>query len=281
MNTAIQGKDTTIGNANKRIEDLQAQISDLQQSKTWLQNKVKSLQPVDIALSSLSTSGRPMTMTPYLPDLERSIGNKLTILDRISPGYVPPISISQYAELPDYDAIDSYFLFVNKLDKKKYLVGFNMKFVKFYENDSNTKLVYSKAIQFESIWGGKVNYCSISKLEKFYHFITPLNKIEGYNFKILFEDINKMRTYFEAKFNELFSGTELDFKTNADCSPSESRIRDKITEFNRNYKSLAGGTRRRNRKTRRRHATKKHCRKQLKTHRRKGRREKRKLTRRR
>jgi hypothetical protein len=285
LNTAIQGKDTTIGNANKRIEDLQAQISDLQQSKTWLQNKVKSLQPVDRALSSTSTTGRPTT--PYLPDLLSSIANKLTtILRRASPDYVSPSSISHYATLPN--AINNYFLFVNKLDTKKYLVGHDMEYVKFYENGSNSKLEYPKAIQFSSIWG-RVNYCSISKLEQFYHFITPVDKSETFNFKILFGNINDIRTYFASKFNELFSGTELDFKTNADLNPSESRIRDKITEFNQNYKSLvpfegfsfSGGTRRRNRKTRRRHATKKHCRKQLKTHRRKGRREKRKLTRRR
>jgi hypothetical protein len=237
----------------------------------------------DLKNQSLANPSRG-PVTPFLDDLLRSINNTLKILSRLSPSYVPPISINQFATLKD--AKNRYFLFVNKSDMTKYLVGYDMRYTQFYENGSNTALEYTKAIQFSSIWG-RVKYCSISKLEKNYYFITPLDVSEMLNFKILSGHIKDMRVYFPQKFDELFSNTENDFKTNADMNPSEDRIKAKITEFNKNYKGLvpfegfspSGGTRRRIRKTRR-HATKKR-RRQLKTHRRKGRREKRKLTRRR
>ena len=67
-----------------------------------------------------------------------------------------------------------------------------------------------------------------------------------------------MRTHYKEKFNELFSQTKKDFEEKADLNLDQSRIDNKITSFNKDYKSLvpfagfspSGGTRRRKRKTR-------------------------------
>jgi len=296
LNTTIQSKDQIISEANRNIENLETQISNLKKSKWDLENqlKLKSLvQPVAPTLTSYNTGYTNLTNRPAYqqpkPDFDQLVHNikkKLTILTRLSTNYVPPISIRDYAKLP-HNAKDNYFLFVNKLDMTKYLVGYDMRFTEFYENGSNTAFKYPDAIQFSSIWG-RVYYCSISKLENFYYFITPLDGPENTEFKLLYLDINNMRTHYEEEFKKRFSGSEIDFKTHADLNPDESRIQKKITGFNRNYKGLVpyagteprGGTQKRNRKTLKR-ITKKPRRKQLKTHRRKGRREKRKLTKRR
>ncbi len=273
---------------NQILQTKDAEISRLKQLNSELEKKLtSSISTKPAAASRIAPSGftyadlqrqQSPANTPVRPlasDLNyilSTISSTLSFLNNMSPQHVSSISIGDYARSLG-DAKNRYFLFVDKSDMTKYLVGYDMQFTKYYAEGS--KLDYTKAIQFSSIWG-RVTYCSISKLEDNYLFIPASTEQDKLKYKLLFSQIVEMRTHYKAKFNELFSETKKDFEDKADLNPPQERVDEKIRSFDRNYKELVpflgfGGTRRRKRKTRR-HATNK---------RRKGRREKRKLTKRR
>jgi hypothetical protein len=296
LNTTIQGKDTTISDANKNIESLQAQISPKSEPETNLksseteQAQIEPLvYPPDIPQHTLDKNQTPNQRFKKEPIIQKKKEitaqdinemNKIlkTILEYYDIDNEFEGSIGGIKEYLDalldspHESRDNYFMFFNKTNPHIFLVGKEMQY---YSKKLTT------AVKFISNFG-ICTYCSISKLEKNFYFVIG-DKETHDNMAELFEVSSEIhRSKPEITQNNLKSFQEFamyNMLSSDEISRKENRP---LTVFKGMFQKKEGGrTRRRNRKTRRKHATKKHRGKQLKTHRRKGRRVKRKSTRRR
>ena len=314
LNTTIQSKSQEIGSAEQNIENLKAQILQLEESKAELENNLKSLKDESIPVETLEQlqdqqkSKFPITQeqrqetTQALIKLDETISKKQSIsvadlekMTSITSSIVeefdnfrqfPLYTISEYVEIINTSETgpteDHYFMFFNKINPEIFLVGKQMK----YYDDKELKT----AVKFISNFG-TCNYCSISKLEKYFHFLIEDDNTRE-DIRLLFDICVKIQQHapqiMKDNLESFQNLAQYNMLSSQQIEGKKSTINTQITQGMKGMKgfksrlldSFSGGrTRRRIRKTRR-HATKKR-RRQLKTHRRKGRREKRKLTRRR